>query len=131
MKRIAGLLIALAALLLINVGLVIASDVDGYPEEDIIYTEPVVGVVFSHEYHVMEAGMDCETCHDDIFEMEALAAQEDPNYTMQGLSEGLYCGACHDGDMAFDSDSRCASCHIGVIGYNRAKGIEEDAHGNH
>ncbi len=132
MKRIALLIfVALTALLLVNAGLVVASDDDGFPEEDIIYTEPVVGVVFSHDYHVNEAGMDCESCHDDVFEMEALAAQEQADFNMQGLSEGLYCGACHDGDMAFDSDSRCASCHIGVIGYNRAKGVDEAAQGGH
>lgn len=127
MKRIA--LLILAALLVLNVSLVTASD-DEYPE-DIIYTAPVVGVIFSHEFHVNEAGLDCESCHDDIFEMEALAVQDEPDYNMLALGEGRYCGACHDGDTAFDSNSRCASCHIGVIGYNRASGVEEGAQGGH
>ena len=94
-------------------------------EGDIIFTEPVMGVIFSHEVHVEENGMDCEECHDDLFEMEALTAQQNTDFTMQSLSEGNYCGACHDGDMAFDSDSRCASCHIGVIGYQKATGTAE------
>lgn len=93
-----------------------------FAEGDIIYTQPVMGVIFSHEAHVEEIGMDCETCHDDLFEMEALNVQQNSDFTMKGLAEGNYCGACHDGDMAFDSDSRCASCHIGVIGYRRATG---------
>jgi c(7)-type cytochrome triheme protein len=89
---------------------------------DIIYTEPVMGVIFSHEVHVDDNGFACEDCHDDPFEMEALAAQEDPNFTMKGLEEGLYCGMCHDGDTAFASDTQCATCHIGVKGYRRATG---------
>ncbi|PLX99453.1 MAG: hypothetical protein C0623_09305 [Desulfuromonas sp.] len=89
---------------------------------DIRYTEPVIGVIFSHEVHVDDNGFACEDCHDDPFEMEALAAQEDPNFTMKGLAEGLYCGMCHDGDTAFSSETQCATCHEGVKGYRLATG---------
>jgi len=122
MKRIAFLMIiALAALLVFSIGQAIAND--DFPD-DFIYTEPVTGVIFSHNYHVNEAGMDCESCHDDVFQMEALSSQQEPDFNMLALSQGRYCGACHDGEMAFDSNSRCASCHIGVIGYNRANGVD-------
>lgn len=93
---------------------------------DIHYDKPVVGVVFSHQAHVDEAGMDCESCHDDLFEMEARAVQEEPDFNMLALSEGRYCGACHDGEMAFSSSTRCASCHEGVIGYRRALGLNDE-----
>ncbi len=89
---------------------------------DIHYTQPVMGVIFSHEVHVDDNGFACEDCHDDPFEMEALAAQEDPNFTMQGLAEGFYCGMCHDGETAFSSETQCATCHEGVKGYMRATG---------
>ena len=89
---------------------------------DIHYTAPVMGVIFSHAVHVDDNGLDCESCHDDPFEMEALAAQDDPNFTMKGLAEGAYCGMCHDGDTAFSSETRCASCHEGVKGFLRATG---------
>ncbi len=89
---------------------------------DIHYTMPVMGVIFSHAVHVDDNGIDCESCHDVPFEMEALAAQSDPNFTMQGLADGEYCGMCHDGGMAFSSETRCASCHEGVKGYLRATG---------
>lgn len=92
---------------------------------DIHYDKPVIGVLFSHQVHVDEAGMDCESCHDDLFEMEALAVQDEPDFNMLALSEGRYCGACHDGDMAFSSSTRCASCHIGAIGYRRALGLND------
>ena len=92
---------------------------------DIIYTLPLKAVLFSHTAHVEGAEMECDACHDDIFEMESLAVQENDDFTMESLYEGNYCGGCHDGDTAFASNSQCARCHIGVKGYNRAQ--EEDA----
>jgi len=91
---------------------------------DIHYDKPVIGVLFSHESHVEDAGLDCESCHNDIFSMEAHAVQEEPDFNMLSLSEGRYCGACHDGEMAFASNTRCASCHEGAIGFRRALGME-------
>ena len=44
---------------------------------------------------------------------------------MASLYEGNYCGACHDGDTAFASNTRCTACHIGVNGYERLKRLEE------
>lgn len=94
---------------------------------DIHYTMPVMGVIFSHAVHVDDNGFDCETCHDEPFEMSALAAQDDPNFNMKGLAEGEYCGMCHDGDMAFSSETQCATCHEGVKGYMRATGQAPDS----
>lgn len=85
---------------------------------DILYSEPVKSVLFSHESHA--AGFGCESCHTGMFAMEALAAQKNADFTMDSLYQGKYCGACHDGDTAFASDTRCASCHLGVKGYNRS-----------
>lgn len=92
---------------------------------DIIYDVPVKAVMFSHAFHVEELELDCDSCHEDIFEAEALLAQQDENFTMKGLREGYYCGTCHDGSGAFSSDSQCARCHIGVKGYNARVGNEE------
>lgn len=88
---------------------------------DILYFKPVKSVIFSHEKH---NDLDCESCHTGLFGMEALAAQEQPDFTMEALYQGQYCGACHDGDTAFASDTRCATCHEGVKGYNRRTGKE-------
>lgn len=83
---------------------------------DIIYTKPVKGVIFSHAYHVEKMGLTCDMCHPGIFEMQALKVQENADYTMASLDAGKYCGACHNGTMAFSSTKRCATCHIGVKG---------------
>jgi c(7)-type cytochrome triheme protein len=99
-------------------GLALGEDHGG----DIHYSAPVVGVLFSHAVHVDENGLDCESCHEDLFEYEALAAQQQPDFNMKALYEGRYCGACHDGNMAFRSDTSCTLCHEGVEGYNRALG---------
>ena len=96
---------------------------------DIIYTQPVKAVMFSHAFHVEELELDCDSCHEDIFEVEALLVQQNEDFTMEGLREGKYCGTCHDGSGAFSSDSQCARCHIGVKGYNAKVGSEEsEAH---
>lgn len=96
---------------------------------DIIYTHPVKAVMFSHAFHVEELEFDCDDCHEDLFEPEALFAQQDANFTMEGLRQGQYCGQCHDGSAAFSSDTQCARCHIGVKGYNAKVGnMETDEH---
>lgn len=85
---------------------------------DVIYTEPLMAVIFSHADH-LKKGMVCSSCHPGLFEMKALAVQERDDFTMASLYQGKYCGACHTGNLAFASDSQCARCHIGVKGYNR------------
>ncbi len=98
-------------------GLVIPNEDIGAPE--IVYNKPVKGVLFSHKYHVGELGMSCESCHPKLFEMQALKSQENPDFNMKSLYQGKYCGACHDGKMAFASNTKCANCHIGVKGLKR------------
>ena len=98
-------------------------DEDTYgPAAPIIWTKPVEAVEFHHKTHTMDAGLDCDSCHDDLFVMEAGAAEENDDFTMASLYEGNYCGACHDGSTAFASDTRCTTCHIGVRGHARLKG---------
>lgn len=96
------------------------------PEELVVWTKPVKAVVFNHDTHTKEMGMDCESCHNDLFLMEAGAAEKNDDFTMKSLYDGNYCGACHDGSTAFASDTRCTSCHIGVRGYARLTGESGD-----
>ncbi|MGB9761317.1 MAG: cytochrome c3 family protein [Caldimicrobium thiodismutans] len=86
----------------------------GGPE--IVYVKPVRGVLFSHKKHVGELGFPCESCHNSLFEMQALKSQENPDFKMEALYQGKYCGACHNGQAAFASNTKCATCHIGVKG---------------
>ncbi len=103
-------------------------DEDTYgPEAPIIWMRPVKGVAFVHKVHTMDAGLDCDTCHDDLFEMEAGAAEEKDDFIMETIYEGGYCGACHDGDSAFAANTQCATCHIGVMGAMRENGETEEA----
>lgn len=107
-------------------------DEDSYgPEAPIIWTKPVQAVVFEHKIHTMGAELDCDSCHDDLFEMEAGTAEENEDFTMATLYEGGYCGACHDGSTAFASNTRCTSCHIGVRGHSRISGADEETEKAH
>ena len=105
---------------------------DDYPQEPIIFTKPVKAVVFDHKVHVEDNGMDCDSCHDDPFEMAAGTAEENKDFNMKALYQGKYCGTCHDGSSAFASNTRCTLCHIGVKGYNRMTGLKPaGGHGEH
>lgn len=96
------------------------------PEEAIIWTKPVKSVIFDHNTHTEEMGLDCESCHDDLFIMRTGAAEEEDDFTMESLYAGNYCGACHDGSTAFASNTRCTTCHIGVRGHARMTGAGGD-----
>ncbi|MHB8057187.1 MAG: cytochrome c3 family protein [Desulfuromonadaceae bacterium] len=92
---------------------------------EIIFEKPVKGVIFSHKAHVEVNGLSCDMCHNRLFEMGRVA-QEKADFVMESLYQGKYCGACHNGTMAFASNTRCATCHIGVKGQKRLSG-----EGNH
>lgn len=98
------------------------------PEDPIVWTKPVKAVLFYHKDHIEDFGLDCAACHDGTFAMETGSAEKAGDFTMQSLYDGKYCGTCHDGSTAFDSDTRCNSCHIGVKGYNRMMG-NDGVHG--
>lgn len=78
----------------------------------IIAKEPV-DEMFSHKSHVIEYGLSCDSCHPDLFQRKRGAAMENGDYTMASLESGLYCGACHDGDTAFNTtdEETCVTCH--------------------
>lgn len=107
-------------------------DEDTYgPEAPIVWVKPVKSVVFDHKVHTMGQGLECDSCHDELFAQEAGAAQEKEDFTMKTLYEGGYCGACHDGETAFASNKRCTSCHIGVRGHARLTGGKDKAAEGH
>ena len=85
---------------------------------DIIYTKPLKAVIFSHKAHTEDIGLECDWCHEETFEMEALHMQENTDFTMDSLCNENYCGTCHNGDISFSTTTQCARCHIGVKGYN-------------
>lgn len=100
------------------------------PHGDTVFTEPVKSVIFSHKSHTEDSGLSCDSCHDGLFEMKIGSSAAKGDYTMQSLYDGKYCGACHDGQTAFASNSRCTVCHIGVKGYDRLYGgPKTDGHG--
>ncbi len=128
-----GLKIFLLMVLLagfVAVGQAIGEEDADYPTEPIIFEKPVKAVIFDHKLHVEDNGLDCDSCHDDIFEMEAGNSEQKKDFNMKALYKGKYCGQCHDGDTAFASNTRCTLCHIGVKGYNRMMGVKP-AGGHH
>jgi c(7)-type cytochrome triheme protein len=59
--------------------------------------------LFSHRGH---AAMGCQACHPSVFPQAPLA------FTHDDMKAGRFCGACHDGDVAFAiAGAKCGGCH--------------------
>ena len=87
-------------------------DPDTYgPEAPIVWEKPA-RATFLHKTHTMDAGLECSACHDDLFAMESKEESKRETFTMEEMAKGKYCGACHNGNDAFDVSTQCASCHF-------------------
>jgi c(7)-type cytochrome triheme protein len=81
------------------------------PKNPIVWNTPIK-VVFEHRTHTDDAGLECSSCHGELFAMQRGVAPKTAKLTMAALAEGQFCGACHDGDTAFASDTNCSACHV-------------------
>ena len=64
---------------------------------------PSIFIHWRHRIHYR-----CDACHDSLFKMEQGATL----ITMDLMNEGKVCGACHNGQLAFDDGfGNCARCH--------------------
>lgn len=67
-------------------------------------------VVFPHWFHRVR--FRCKVCHADLgFKFEAGGNE----INMLKIIDGEYCGACHDGDIAWSVEN-CDLCHSGASG---------------
>lgn len=64
-------------------------------------------VIFDGKTH-SEKGLKCNDCHTKIWTMK-----KGPKMTMEEMSAGKHCGACHNGEKAFSTNkpADCAKCH--------------------
>jgi len=62
---------------------------------------------FPHWFHRIR--YKCYACHPGVFEMKAGANA----ITMDAIREGKFCGACHNGKIAWEvSFDTCNRCHV-------------------
>lgn len=76
------------------------------------YSDPagIRPVVFPHWFHRIR--FRCKVCHADLgFQFKAGGNK----ITMAKIIDGKFCGACHNGDIAWSVEN-CAMCHSGVPG---------------
>ncbi len=72
-------------------------------------------VAFSHWSHRMH--YTCRVCH---LELEFNMKLNTTEITEYANKEGKFCGACHDGKIAFGHrEENCNKCHNGNIGYGK------------
>ncbi len=77
-----------------------------HPLGDIVFNVAEGDASFSHEVHTEMYS--CSDCHPDLFIPDRSRNQR---VSMDEMSAGASCGACHDGDTAFSVDENCSSCH--------------------
>lgn len=74
------------------------------PRRDPGVTSPPPAL-FAHRAH---QSFGCYACHPAIFPQQTLVA-----FTHREMSEGKFCGRCHDGRTAFAiAGAACARCHV-------------------
>lgn len=83
---------------------------------DVLFTQPVKTVIFSHKNHVEDLNMSCNACHDKLFPMDSGATEKQADFNHKSFDKGKYCGACH-GRTASPMNTECTKCHIGVKGH--------------
>ena len=64
-------------------------------------------VVFSHENHVVGAGLKCQDCHAKLY----TNTKQHKVVTMKAMEQGTSCGACHNSKAAFSVKENCERCH--------------------
>lgn len=74
--------------------------------QDITFATDAGEATFPHEVHISMYG--CGECHPGLFIPDS---KQNPTMTMEQMSAGESCGACHDGSTAFSVDESCDTCH--------------------
>lgn len=90
------------------------------PPETILLEKPLKGILFNHALHNRELGLACNECHMRLFDMKVGSTGEKGDFTMEAMYNGKYCGACHNGSMAFNLKTGCTKCHTDLPGDDRA-----------
>lgn len=73
-------------------------------------------VGFSHWLH--RTRYTCRVCHG---ELDFLMKANSTEITERGNRTGKFCGACHNGKIAFRTNGNCEKCHNGDIGYSTSR----------
>lgn len=72
--------------------------------------EGMAPVIYPHWFHRIR--YQCSVCHVDLgIKMKAGSS----GITMDKISQGEFCGACHNGDIAWSGEN-CDLCHSGKSG---------------
>jgi len=78
------------------------------PKEITFNLKGTTPATFSHSFHTQ--AYSCKDCHTNIFPYKSVSGKA----TMDDMTKGTSCGACHNGKDAFASTSDCDKCHKGM-----------------
>ncbi len=77
-----------------------------HPTRDISFKVAEGDALFRHAIHT--DSYSCSDCHPGLFIPET---GRNAKISMERMTGGESCGACHDGNTAFSSQENCESCH--------------------
>ncbi len=101
---------SLAVLLVLNPGAMLKAEYADVVLNERSEQEGMRPVIFPHWFHRIR--FQCRVCHGELgFTMRAGANE----ISMQSITEGRHCGACHNGDLAWPVEN-CDLCHSGKPG---------------
>lgn len=78
------------------------------PKEITFNLKGTADATFSHAFHTQ--AYSCKECHTKLFPYKTLVGKA----TMDDMTKGKSCGACHNGKDAFPSSGDCDKCHKGM-----------------
>jgi c(7)-type cytochrome triheme protein len=89
-------------------GIVVGSALAVPPGKTVSWDAPMGKVTFDGKLHA-ESGLKCLDCHSKIFRMKKGSAE----MKMADIHAGKYCGVCHNGGKAFETNNpdNCKKCH--------------------
>jgi len=109
-RMIVAIMAAIALLALAGVGVEARAEYADVVLNKRAEANGVRPVVFPHWFHRVR--FRCNVCHQELgFKMRAGSN----DVTMKDISDGKFCGACHNGEIAWSSE-RCELCHTGKAG---------------
>jgi c(7)-type cytochrome triheme protein len=102
---------------------------DVNPPDTIFLKQPINSIPFDHSLHTKELGLACNECHMKLFDMKTGSTGEKDDFTMEAMYDGKYCGACHNGNLAFGMKGDCTKCHVDTTVYEKATSESEAKEG--
>jgi len=106
MRYLSALSVAVIAIVFVGSAMAVA------PGKTVEFANSYGKVIFDGKVH-HDKGLKCEDCHTKIFPMKWPGKEGAAVIRMADITEGRFCGKCHNGSRAFKAadTANCSRCH--------------------